>query len=114
MSSDGGKKIAAKFAVDFGSIGGYSLSMKTKNVYYSERQAQCYRDINERGGMPNAHGGLSMVDLNRIRLDDGRVVTYTEICDGKSTSRWDDLKLIGSIPYEGDFDYSRCTTKGYW
>jgi azurin len=88
--------------------------MKTKNVYYSEKQAQRYRNVNERGGMPNLRGGLSMMALNQIRLDDGRVVAYTEICDGESTSLWDDLKLIGSIAYDGDFDYSRCTAKGYW
>ena len=79
--------------------------MKTKNVYYSEKQAQLYRDFGVRG---------KRKVKNQIRLDDGRTVTYTEICDGASSSLWDDLKLIGSIPYEGEFDYSRCTTVGFW
>lgn len=80
--------------------------MKTKNVYYSEKQAACYRYLGR-------HSDKREV-MNQIRLDDGQTVVYTEICDGASMSLWDDQKLIASIPYEGEFDYSRCTTKGFW
>ncbi len=89
--------------------------MKTKNVYYSEKQAQHYRDINACGGMPKPFGGWIKITVGQIRLDDGRVITYTEISDRVPFhDGWGDAKLIGSIPYDGNFDYSRCTTKGYW
>jgi hypothetical protein len=104
-----------KKAIDFRSIGGYSLSMKTKNVYYSERQAQCYKGINENGGVPSAFGGgFSLMTLNQIRLDDDSVVTYTEISDGDPSGKWGDYKFIGTVTYDNIFPYSRCTTKGYW
>ena len=97
--------------------------LETKNmsgwIFGSEKQAQCYRDTNMMGGLHTSIGGRNvrrMRAVNQICLDDGRVVTYTEISpEIPFSDGWGDAKLICSISYEGDrFPYSRCTTKGYW